>query len=113
MKLTKSKLKQIIKEELRSVLYETWPEAEASREEELEPTSTYQPYPPGPVEKRIRGLEDMVWGLFSKLTGPPMTDEERAAYAEKMQGELTPVREGRDCAKVHPKMSHKKWKKQQ
>ena len=35
MKLTKTKLKQIIMEEIRSIIYE-WPERDASREEEDE-----------------------------------------------------------------------------
>ena len=74
--------------------------------------STYQPPPPGPVETRIQQLEDMVGKLVRKLIGPPMTDEERAEWAEKIQGELTPVRESRkehDCEKAHPDQSHEMW----
>ena len=114
MKLTKSKLKQIIKEELSSVLKETLEE----------PTSTYQEPEPGPIEKRIRKLEAMVWDLFEKVTGPPMTDEERAEWAKNIQGELPPVREGHDhpgqtcmphdhsgqtCAQAHPNITHEQY----
>tara|TARA_Y100000034_G_scaffold106847_1_gene135855 strand:+ start:96 stop:479 length:384 start_codon:yes stop_codon:yes gene_type:complete len=114
MKLTKSKLKQIIKEELEGVLNETQPEIEVSSEESPKPASKYQPYPPGPIEKRIRKLEAMVWDLFEKVTGPPMTDEERAEWAKNIQGELPPVREGHDhpgqtCAQAHPNITHEQY----
>ena len=79
---------------------------------ELEPTK-FQPPEPGPVEVRIRKLEDMIGTLIKKLVGSPMTDEERAEWAKNLQGELPPVREGHDCEKAHPKMSHKKWLKTQ
>tara|TARA_R100000008_G_scaffold26003_1_gene14105 strand:+ start:692 stop:886 length:195 start_codon:yes stop_codon:yes gene_type:complete len=46
--------------------------------------------------QKVDKLENMLWGLYKKVTGPPMTDEERAEWAEKMQGELPPVREDKN-----------------
>ena len=68
------------------------------------PGSEYQPYPPGPIEKRIRKLENMVWALLNKIPkGPPIDPKD-----------FTPFSEGKhDCKKVHPEMSHKKWEEKQ
>ncbi len=90
MKLTKTKLKQIVKEELRSVLYE-WPgnRDDDSREESHELDAWDR------LMQKVDVLEDMVWSLVRKISGPPMTDEERAEWAKNIQGELPPVRESK------------------
>tara|TARA_Y100000593_G_C4219424_1_gene291001 strand:- start:306 stop:542 length:237 start_codon:yes stop_codon:yes gene_type:complete len=62
--------------------------------------------------QKVDRLENMLWGLYKKVTGPPMTDEERAEWAKNIQGELPPVREGHDC-EDHKGMSHKEWEKSQ
>ena len=121
MKLTKFKLKQIIKEELKSVLYETWPADAASGtgadtpEKEswrtgikFEPTK-YQPPEPGPVETRIQQLEDLVARLLNKISPGPMTPE----AAEEIRASATPFNEKKehpgDCDDVHPNKSHEMW----
>tara|TARA_B100001123_G_C14509705_1_gene709806 strand:+ start:366 stop:524 length:159 start_codon:yes stop_codon:yes gene_type:complete len=45
--------------------------------------------------QKVDVLEDMVWSLVRKISGPPMTDEERAEWAKNIQGELPPVRESK------------------
>ena len=91
MRLTKSKLKQIIKEELKSALDETSLK-ETPKYEPLEKLpSTYREPEPGKFEKRIRKLEDMVWSLLDKLSSGPMTPEE----AEKIRADMTPFGEGK------------------
>ena len=85
MKLTKSKLKQIIKEELEAVLGENsgkdveWPALE------ITPTE-YQPPEPGAIEKRIRKLEDLVANLLSKIPkGPPVDPKDFTPFGEGKQ----------------------------
>ena len=69
---------------------------------EFEPTKFQSPEA-GPIEKRIRKLEDMVWSLLDKLPkGPPIDPKD-----------FPPVREGHDCEKAHPEQSHKEWEKSQ
>ena len=70
-----------------------------------------QPYPPGPIEKRIRKLESMVWALLNKMfSSEPMTPEE----AEDIKSSLTSIREtkkhpGKTCSQAHPGTSHETW----
>ena len=114
MKMTKTELQQIIKEELSSVLHEMCPsDNELPAEEEtleIEPTSTYQPYPPGPIEKRIRKLEAMLASLLDKVAPDAMTPEE----AEDIRSSLTPFREsadhaGQTCLQAHPNITHEQY----
>ena len=70
MKLTKSKLKQIIQEELKSALSETWPDAVASgaEGEQLElPLGDVPDVPPSQ-------LKQLVLMLLKKLKGSPDMD---------------------------------------
>jgi len=68
-----------------------------------------QPDPPGPIEKRIRKLEDMIRALINKLPAGPPTPEE----VEDIQTSLTPFRERKEhpgeCEDVHKDQSHEEW----
>jgi hypothetical protein len=67
-----------------------------------------QPLPPGPIEKRVRQLEDMIRALINKLPagGPPI---------DPADFPLGP-REGKEhpgeCEDAHPDQDHDVWAKQ-
>jgi|10_taG_2_1085330.scaffolds.fasta_scaffold82613_2 hypothetical protein len=86
MKLTKSKLKQIIKEELNQSLNEISPEGVTEWPAlEITPTKHQEPEP-GAIEQRIRKLESLVAQLLSKIPkGPPINPEDFTPFGEGKQ----------------------------
>jgi len=73
------------------------------------PGSEYQPPEPGPVEKRIQQLEDLVIRLLKKIG----SDTPPAEAAANIRASATPFNEKKEhpggCPTAHPDETHEEW----